>query len=197
MTKSIRNRNKHKSSQSSSSRSSHRNLFSKYRAMLKNRMEGGAFSVDVGQQIAGMPAYQSYSDCCAPAIIDHKLVIPSQASSCGASVGGGTRRRSSRHRKGNQKRKHTKATAGARRSARRSRASLKQRRNVAKQNAKRGGGIPPNLHQSRSIQAPLKRGGSMPASYDTAFKGGTSNFSDNMMNREFACSQPSWSPACA
>ena len=193
MAKSIRNRNKHKSSQSSSSRSSHRNLFSKYRAMLKNRMEGGAFSVDVGQQIAGTPAYQSYSDCCAPAIIDHKLVIPSQASSCGASVGGGTRRRSSRHRKGNQKRKHTKATAGARRSARRSRASLKQRRNAAK----RGGSMLPSLHQSRSIQAPLKRGGSMPAPYDTAFKGETSNFSDNMMNREFACSQPSWSPACA
>ena len=173
MAKSIRNRNKHKSSQSSSSRSSHRNLFAKYRSMLKNRMEGGAFSVDVAQQIAGMPAYQSYSDCCAPAILDHKLVIPSQASSCGASVGGGTRRRSSRHRKGNKKQKYTKATRGSRRSARRSRSSLKQRRNAA------------------------KRGGGMPAPYDIAFKGETSNFSDNMMNREFACSQPSWSPTCA
>jgi hypothetical protein len=192
MTKSVRNRNKHKSSQSSSHRAS-QGLFAKYRAMLKNRMEGGAFSVDVGQQIAGMPAYQSYSDCCAPAIIDHKLVIPSQASSCGASVGGGTRRRSSRHHKGNQKRKHTKATTGGRRSARRSRASLKQRQNAAK----RGGSMLPNLHQSRSIQTPLKRGGGMPAPYDIAFKGETSNFSDNMMNREFACSQPSWSPACA
>jgi hypothetical protein len=170
---SIRNRNRNRNSKSKNVSSS---AFKEYRNWLTQRMEGGAYSVNVESQIAGQPVYDAYADKYAPAIIDGKLVVGAAGSGCGAMVKGGSRktkkhsRRNHRnHRSGATARKHTKA-ARRHHSARKSRADLRR-----------------NKHH----------GGSMPAPYPEAHNGETSNFIDDMTKRDLGCSQPSWGPTCA
>jgi hypothetical protein len=157
---SIHNRNRATSKETS--------VFGGYKNWLKQRMEGGAFTVNVTSQIAGQPVYDSYPDKYAPALINGKLLMTAPGSSCGAMARGGSRK-SKKHSKKNSNRRGRKHTKAARRnnSMRKSRAQLRRH-----------------------------RGGSMPASYPDAFKGETSNFMDDMTKREFGCSQPSWSPTC-
>lgn len=146
--------------------------FGGYRELLRTKMDGGAYSVDVGGQIAGLPVVSGYSDCCAPAVIDHKLVIPSPAESCGAKIGGGkSRKRRSEERL--QKKKTRVASKGS---------LKKDSRRIDKKHKK------------------AQRGGnnSVPAPYPSSLEGmPASNFSDDMMKRDFSCSQPSWKPECA
>lgn len=171
---SIRNRNRNHNSNSKNKKDGS-SAFKEYRDWLTQRMEGGAYSVNVESQIAGQPVYDAYADKYAPALIDGKLVAGAPGSGCGAMVKGGSRktkkhskRRNHRNHRGGA-RKHTKA-AVRRHSARKSRASLRR-----------------NKH----------RGGSMPAPYPEAYNGENSNFVDDMTKRDLGCSQPSWGPTCA
>ena len=167
MTKknSIRNRNIKRNSKSNS-------VFGGYKDWLKQRMDGGAFSVNVESQIAGQPVYVSYPDKYAPALINGKLELTAPGSGCGAMTRGGSRK-SKKHSRKNKKDNKNKRGGAAKKTHRRRHSMRKSRSQLRKH-----------------------RGGSMPAPYADAYKGETSNFMDDMTKRDFACSQPNWSASC-
>ena len=152
--------------------------FSSYMNKLKDALElkGGAYSVNPEQSIAGQPVIVSYPDKYSPAILNHTLATNPPGSACG--VGGG-RRVSRRISRSNQKRRGGAKT---------------QRKAKSKKSSKHS-----RRHKRRHTQAARKkqlRGGSMPAPYDTAFNNASSVMTDDMMKRDFTCSQPSWKPEC-
>jgi hypothetical protein len=74
-------------------------------------MSGGAYSLDVNQQIAGNPVVLSYPDKYAPAIINGNMATTAPGASCGMTGGKRNSKRNNKKRSGaaasSRKRKHT------------------------------------------------------------------------------------------
>jgi hypothetical protein len=178
MTKkhSVRNHNRKSNSKNNGIMPSS-SAFLKYKDWLTERMNGGAYSVNVESQIAGQPVYDSYPDRYAPALINGKLEVTAPGSSCGAMARGGARKNHKNHKASKKRSNQRKHRGGARKHTK----AVRRNR---------------SMHKSRA-QLRRHRGGSMPASYPDAFNGETSNFVDDMSKRDLGCSQPSWGPTCA
>ena len=57
------------------------------------KQEGAGYSTNPEQQIAGMPVYDKYDDCCQPALVRGKLVEGGKAGAiCGNQMGGKTKK---------------------------------------------------------------------------------------------------------
>ena len=133
---------------------------------------GGGLSVDVGEQIAGRPVYQSYVDCAPPAIIGSQLV---SSQGCKPMCGGKDKKK-----KRNRRRKSAKATGNRKKTVKRSRNRKRKSRKV-------------KAKKSKTTVA-YQSGGLSPGEYP--IKGDNSNFNGNMNNRNFDCKQPTWKPSC-
>jgi len=128
--------------------------------------EGGGFSTDPSEYIAGLPVYKSYDDCCPPAIVNNQLVMgaPDQ-SVCGlGAIKGGARRR------------------------RKTRASRK--RSTRRKNTRRS-----RRHTQRGGDFVYSATKSTPAPMSDAFNGpqGVFRYPDDMMSRAFNETQPNYS----
>lgn len=67
---------------------------------------GAGFSTNPEQQIAGMPVYNKYDDCCQPALVSGKLVEGGKAGAiCGNQMGGENKKRKTQKRNNSKKSK--------------------------------------------------------------------------------------------
>jgi len=139
--------------------------------------EGGGFTTDPSQYIAGLPVYRAYDDCCPPAIVNNQLVMgtPDQpVCGLGAIKGGARRRRASTSRKN-------------KRLSKRSSKNNKSRRTSRHQSRRQRGGASGDFVYSSTK--------STPAPMADAFNGprGIFRYPDDMMTRAFDEVQPNYS----
>ena len=85
---------------------------------------GAGFSTNPEQQIAGMPVYDKYDDCCQPALVSGKLVEGGKAGAiCGNQMGGKNKKLKT------QKRNNSKKSKSSNKSKRNNNKSKTQKRN--------------------------------------------------------------------
>jgi hypothetical protein len=134
-------------------------------------MEGGGYTTDPSEFIAGLPVYKAYDDCCPPVLIsgDLKFGAPDQpVCGLGAIKGGARRRRSgSKHKK----------------SRRVTKKANSRKRHHNKKHSQKGG----------DFRSPFN---SAPAPYSEAFNGppGVFKYPDDMKTRAFDEKQPNYTP---
>jgi len=138
---------------------------------------GGGFTTDPSEYIAGLPVYRAYDDCCPPAIVNNKLVMgaPGQpVCGLGAVRGGARRHRSSsrKHKRSSKNNKKNKKTSNRHHKSRRS-----------------------NRHQRGGADFVYSSLRSKPAPMADAFNGpaGVFRYPDDMMTRNFGEVQPNYS----
>jgi hypothetical protein len=138
-----------------------------------NQQQGGGFTTDPSEIIAGNPVYRGYDDCCPPAVVGGKLIFSKTPDTpvygLGAVQSGGRDRRDKRDkRRGGKSRKSSNKN---------------------------------NKTRSRSRKS-VQRGGdwvrpfnSVPAAYADAFNGpmGVFKYPDDMKTRAFDETQPNYS----
>lgn len=71
---------------------------------------GAGFSTNPEQQIAGMPVYDKYDDCCQPALVSGKLVEGGKAGAiCGNQMGGVNKKRKTQKNKNSKSKRNNKS----------------------------------------------------------------------------------------
>lgn len=78
---------------------------------LNLNMNGGGFTTDPSEYIAGLPVYKSYDDCCPPVIVNDKLMFGSPGKPvCGhGAVSGGARKNTKTQKKQFQRKQNKKS----------------------------------------------------------------------------------------
>ena len=142
-------------------------------------LEGGGFTTDPSEYIAGRAVNKAYDDCCPPAIINNQLVMgaPGQPV-CGlGAIRGGARRRASNKRSSKRSSKNNK-----------SRRTVKRKNNKSRRTNRRqrGGAMSDFVYSSTK---------STPAPMADAFNGpqGVFRYPDDMTTRAFGEVQPNYS----
>lgn len=125
---------------------------------------GAGYSTNPEQQIAGMPVYDKYDDCCQPALVKNKLVEGGKAGAiCGNQMGGYKKRRT-------QKRNNSKKSKSSKTPKSQKNKKSKRKRNYKKQ-----------------------KGGSRPADFpDESHSGLNSDFDPMGKGKDFEGKQPFW-----
>lgn len=155
--------------------------------------KGGGLTVDVGQQIAGQPVYQSYLDCSPPAILGGKL---SSAKGCRPMCGGSARKLLKKLKKSKSKSRTYKVARTKRHSkvARRNKPN-KYKTKTRKVSKSKGKSKKTSRTQRKKKRTTVRyQKGGNPGKYP--FKGENSILTPGMSNRTFDCKQPSWDPKC-
>ena len=150
---------------------------------------GGGWTIDLSQTIDKVPTYQKYNDEAPPVILNGKTYL-SNNSQCGAGKislykvkqlskkrmpsksksKSMSKRRVQRHHNKKSKKQH------------KSKHSTRRHRKTMKGKHQRGGEAPVNFSPDL-----MNMGGSVNEA---------SNFSPDMLTREFGCNQPVWNPKC-
>jgi hypothetical protein len=146
------------------------------------KQEGGGFTTDPSEFIAGQPVYRAYDDCCPPALVngDLKFGSPGQPiCGLGAIKGGGHRQHKS-HKKHSSKKHSSKKHSSKKHSSKKHSSKKHFKRNRRTQ---RGGA---DWVYSRN---------SVPAPYGEAFNGepGVFRYPDDMTTRTFDETTPNYS----
>ena len=157
-----------------------RNLKNEAIDISNKSQNGGGFSTDPSEYIAGLPVYKAYDDCCPPAIVNNQLVMgaPDQSvCGLGAIKGGARRRRRSSSRRSS--RRSSKNNKTARRISKHKNVNRRTRR-------QRGGAVGDFVYSATK---------STPAPMSNAFNGpeGVFRYPDDMMSRTFNEVQPNYS----
>lgn len=128
---------------------------------------GAGFSTNPEQQIAGMPVYDKYDDCCQPALVSGKLVEGGKAGAiCGNQMGGRNNRRKTQKRNNSKKSKSSKR-------------KTQKRNNSTNSKGKR--------------KAKKQKGGSRPADFpNESHSGLNSDFDPMGKGKNFKGKQPFW-----
>lgn len=125
---------------------------------------GAGYSTNPEQQIAGMPVYDKYDDCCQPALVKNKLVEGGKAGAiCGNQMGGENKKRRTQKRNNSTKSKSNKYKTQKNKKS-------KDKRNYKKQ-----------------------KGGSRPADFpNESHSGLNSDFDPSGKGKNFEGKQPFW-----
>ena len=137
-------------------------------------LNGGGFTTDPSEYIAGLPVYKAYDDCCPPALVGGKLQFgaPDQpVCGLGAIKGGNRHRKSKSKRNSKNSKKHKKQYK-----------SKKNRKTNTRMH--RGGGD--WVRATRSNPAPFSEAFNGPA--------GVFQYPDDMTKRTFDEYQPNYTP---
>jgi len=160
--------------------SAKRSLLKNYRKSLSSKIgqSGGGYSVNPEQMVAGLPIYQSYDDCCPPAVVKGRLMHGANNGSspvCGSQKGGKGKKMNKSMRKNKKSKSMEKNNKS--KSMRKNKKTKKSMRKTNK--GQRGGSVG---HRSQ------------PASFPKSFDTPKSNFSANMNERVFDEFTPDHTP---
>jgi hypothetical protein len=137
-------------------------------------MDGGGFTTDPSEFIAGQPVYKSYDDCCPPAIVGGNLKFggPDQPVCGFGAVRGGSRKTKKEHSKKYSKKQHSKKQYS----------KIHGKKNKSNYRKQMGG-------DWNTV------GRSKPAVFSDAFNGppGVFAYPDDMSKRSFDETQPNYS----
>lgn len=140
---------------------------------------GTGYSVNPENMIGGLPTYDKYDRNAPPALIGGKLLQSATGQSlCGSQVGAGKSKKSSSSSKVNRARKALRKTKRSNGKGKKAKRTQKKRRTKAK--------------RSKMTKSKRQRGGLAPLS--TAHDGEPSDFDYLPEGKDFAASQPNWSP---
>ena len=164
-------------------------LFKNYLSNLRNNLnggssrlfdqDGGGYSMNINNPVTNLPEVSSYSDCCPPALVDGQLVQSSgDTPVCSPNQYGGRKKGKSKSKKSKSGKKTKKRVCGGKRK------SSKKKGSKSKKTKRKSG----KRKKSQS--------GGMNAEYPGCISGQESDFSGDMNNRQFGCSQPGWEANC-
>lgn len=165
------------------------------------KQSGGAYTFDFTDNIGNQPARVGYPDCCPPVYHNQEMHLSNNfAPMCGGGKKKKTKRKShskSKKMKSKSKRIHSKKSHSKSRKyhSKKHSGGKRSKSHSKKSYSKRSKSKSKKSHSKKSKSKKQKGGASLDgAPYQ--LDGVNSEFSANMMDREFGCRAPNWSPKC-